>query len=267
MVGRALRQQADRLTTAVEMAASALNDGGRIIYLGAGTSGRLGVLDASECPPTFGVDPDRVVGIMAGGDRALRESVEGAEDDGAQGVADLFARTPDPRDLIVGIAASGTTPYVQSALDAAREKGLKTVLLCCNPQISDHAADLCITLPTGAEALPGSTRLNAGTATKVALNIISTGAMALAGYVYGGQMVCMRPTNAKLRRRAERMLAALARVTDDQSRTALIAADYRIPVALTALRLNLSPAEAERRVVEAGTRWRDLLREDDPPCS
>lgn len=267
MVGRALRQQSDRLATAVAWVAEAISTGGRLVYLGAGTSGRLAVLDASECPPTFGVNPDRVIGIMAGGDRALRDSVEGAEDDGPQGVADLFALAPEPRDVIVGIAASGTTPYVRSALDAAREKGLRTVLLCCNPQISDHAADLCITLPTGAEALPGSTRLNAGTATKVALNIISTGAMARAGFVHGGQMVCMRPTNAKLRKRAERMVAALSGRSEEESREALADADYRIPVALVALRLGLGAVEADRRCAEAGSQWRDLLREDRPPCS
>ncbi len=232
MVGRALRQQASRLSDVVALAGQTLRGGGRLIYIGAGTSGRLGVLDASECPPTFGVDPERVTGIMAGDDVALRESVEGAEDDACQGVADLFARKPSPTDLVVGIAASGTTPYVRAALDAARAEGIPTVLLCCNPQIPESTADHCITLPTGAEVLPGSTRLNAGTATKVALNIISTGAMALSGFVYQGQMVCMRPTNVKLRKRAERMVAILASVSEDDARRALESAEFRIPLAL-----------------------------------
>ncbi len=235
MVGRALRQQASRLSDVVALAGQTLSRGGRLIYIGAGTSGRLGVLDASECPPTFGVEPERVTGIMAGDDVALRESVEGAEDDGCQGVADLFEQKPSPADLVVGIAASGTTPYVRAALDAARAEGIPTVLLCCNPQIPENTADHCITLPTGAEVLPGSTRLNAGTATKVALNIISTGAMALSGFVYQGQMVCMRPTNVKLRKRAERMVAMLASVSEDEARRTLESSGFRIPLALIML--------------------------------
>ena len=252
MVGRALRQQAHVLVAAMRHAGDTLRGGGRLFYIGAGTSGRLGVLDASECPPTFGVEPGRVVGIMAGGDRALRESVEGAEDDTEQGVADLFAHTPEPGDFVIGIAASGTTPYVRAALDAARRAGIPTALLCCNPQIPEHAADFCIALPTGAEVLPGSTRLNAGTATKVALNIISTGAMARAGLVYQGQMVSMRPTNDKLRRRAERMLAGLAAVPHSEAQAALEQVGYRIPVALIMLLKGLSPKDAEARLAAGG---------------
>lgn len=266
MVGRALRQQADRLAEVVALAGNTLRRGGRLLYIGAGTSGRLGVLDASECPPTFGVKPERVTGIMAGGDVALREGVEGAEDDACQGVADLFAETPTPSDLVVGIAASGTTPYVRAALDAARAEGIPTVLLCCNPQIPDNAADHCITLPTGAEVLPGSTRLNAGTATKVALNIISTGAMALSGFVYKGQMVCMRPTNAKLRRRAERMVAMLANLSEDEARRALEAADFRIPLALIMVAQACSLGEAEALYKTHQGQLHAILGEETPSC-
>lgn len=267
MVGRALRQQASHLSDVVALAGQTLRGGGRLIYIGAGTSGRLGVLDASECPPTFGVDPERVTGIMAGGDTALRDSVEGAEDDACQGVADLFEQAPTPGDLVVGIAASGTTPYVRAALDAARAEGIPTVLLCCNPQIPENAADYCITLPTGAEALPGSTRLNAGTATKVALNIISTGAMALSGFVYQGQMVCMRPTNAKLRKRAERMLAGLTAASEDAARRALEAADFRIPLALIMMVRTCSAAEAASLYSAHEGNLKAILNEDRSSCS
>lgn len=261
MVGRALRQQAHVLAGVVEFAGKVLREGGRILYIGAGTSGRLGVLDASECPPTFGVDPGRVVGIMAGGDSALRDGSEGAEDDTAQGVADLFAHHPSPRDLVVGIAASGTTPYVRAALDAARDQGIPTALLCCNPQIPESAADHCIALPTGAEVLPGSTRLNAGTATKVALNILSTGAMAQAGLVFQGQMVCMRPSNAKLRKRAERMVSAITGVEADAARNALEAAAYRIPVALFMILKHVDAGVAESALSHAHGDLRAALRD------
>lgn len=266
MVGRALRQQADRLAEVVRRAGDTLVRGGSLYYLGAGTSGRLGVLDASECPPTFGVEPGRVVGIMAGGDCALREGAEGAEDDGALGVADLFRFEPAANDLVVGIAASGTTPYVRAALDAARARGIPTALLCCNPQIPDNAADYCIALPTGPEVLPGSTRLNAGTATKVALNIISTGAMARAGYVYRGHMVSMRPSNAKLRKRADRMVAHLCDVTPERAGAALAQAGYRIPVALIMLLKRVSLEDAENRYAAAGGKLQAALQEGGTAC-
>ncbi|MBL7644905.1 MAG: N-acetylmuramic acid 6-phosphate etherase [Candidatus Hydrogenedentes bacterium] len=266
MVGRALRQQASHLSDVVKLAGQTISRGGRIIYMGAGTSGRLGVLDASECPPTFGVDPERVTGIMAGGDAALREGAEGAEDDACQGVADLFQCKPSPDDLVVGIAASGTTPYVRAALDAARAEGIPTVLLCCNPQIPENAADHCITLPTGAEVLPGSTRLNAGTATKVALNIISTGAMALSGFVYQGQMVCMRPTNAKLRKRAERMVAALATVSEEEARRALEVADFQIPIALIILARTCTREAAMELYAAHGGQLHAILNGEATAC-
>jgi N-acetylmuramic acid 6-phosphate etherase len=266
MVGRALRQQADQLAEVVALAGQTLRQGGRLFYIGAGTSGRLGVLDASECPPTFGVEPERVTGIMAGDDIALRESVEGAEDDACQGVADLFSETPTPSDLVVGIAASGTTPYVRAALDAARAEGIPTVLLCCNPQIPDNAADHCITLPTGAEVLPGSTRLNAGTATKVALNIISTGAMALSGFIYKGQMVCMRPTNAKLRKRAERMVSMLAKVSEDEARRALEVANFHIPLALVMVIRGCALDEAEALHTLHKGQLHAIFGEETPTC-
>ena len=197
------------IAQSVDAAAAAIAGGGRIIYLGAGTSGRLGVLDASECPPTFGVSPTRVVGLIAGDERALRESIEGEEDSRDAGIADLDRLEAGPADFVVGIAASGSTPYVVAALDRARQRGCATALVCCNPAPAARA-DIMICLDTGPEVLAGSTRLRAGTATKMVLNIISTGAMALSGYVYQGLMVEMKPSNAKLRLRAARIVDAIS---------------------------------------------------------
>ena len=243
-VGRALAQQATVLARVTDVAGAALRAGGCIIYLGAGTSGRLGVLDASECPPTFGTAPEQVMGIIAGGESAIRVGVEGAEDDQDQGRADISALEPTSADMVIGIAASGTTPYVHAALGYARDAGATTVLLCCNPLVTDVDCDHVIALPTGPEALPGSTRLNAGTATKVALNIISTGAMAQSGYIYQGHMVKMRPSNIKLRARAERMVQCLARCSEAVAHRLLVATDYDIPTALLMARHDVDVATA-----------------------
>lgn len=256
-VGRA----APALAAVVEAAADAIASGGRIIYAGAGTSGRLAVLDAAECPPTFGVDPERVVALLAGGEAAQRNSVEGAEDDAPQGAADVEALGPGENDLVVGVAASGTTPYVRAVLETARSHGAKTVLLCCNPYCQD-GADIVIVLNTGPEILPGSTRLKAGTATKMALNIISTGAMALSGYVYLGLMVNMRPVNEKLRRRAVRIVCDLTGAGPAEAAEWLEEADCRIPVAVLMGRLDLDAAAAAQRLEESGGNLREALRED-----
>ncbi|MCC6486083.1 MAG: N-acetylmuramic acid 6-phosphate etherase [Candidatus Hydrogenedentes bacterium] len=252
----------DAVAQTVERIAAAFNSGGRLVYLGAGTSGRLGVMDASECPPTFGVDPGLVVGIIAGGDAALRHSVEGAEDDEAAAVADLQALHPplSSHDVLVGIAASGTTPYVLSGIAYARDLGAYTALVSCNPD-GPSAADAHITPDTGPEVLPGSTRLKAGTATKLVLNMLSTGAMTLSGRVYGGYMIGVRPVNAKLRKRAAGILAALTGLSPHAAADALDAARGRIPVALLMHRLQVDCAEAERRLEQAKGNVRAALGE------
>lgn len=255
---RAVGDPPHSIAAAIDAAACAIRSGGRIIYVGAGTSGRLGVLDAAECPPTFGVAPERVVGLIAGGEQALRHSVEGAEDDAGQGCRDLLALAPNAQDVVVGIAASGTTPYVLGALDAAHNAGARTIFLCCNPRAAVQA-DILIQLHTGPEVLAGSTRLKAGTATKLVLNMISTGAMALAGYVYAGRMVHMRPNNAKLRARAERMIAALGNVTPAMARALLAEADDRIAVAILMARTGLCAEDAARRLQETGGNLADAL--------
>jgi N-acetylmuramic acid 6-phosphate etherase len=211
-VQEALRACADQITAATKLVADALRNGGRLFYVGAGTSGRLGVLDASEMPPTFGTAPEMVQGIIAGGAHALFRSVEGAEDDTAAAAVAVQDRGVKAGDIVCGMAASGRTPFVLAALVRAKGQGAKTILLTCNPARAtiDPPPDLAIDLPTGPELLTGSTRLKAGTATKVALNIISTGAMIALGKVRGNLMIDVAVTNAKLRDRAIRLVAELA---------------------------------------------------------
>lgn len=252
---RAAAAEGARIGACIRMAAEALGGGGRLVYVGAGTSGRLGVLDASECPPTFGVAPDRVIGIMAGGDRALRVSVEGAEDDAAAGERDVAAQAPGvmERDFVVGIAASGTTPYVLGALAYARRQGARTALICCNRGVAaSGVADVVVAMDTGAEVVAGSTRLKAGTATKMALNMISTGAFALSGYVYEGYMVGVQATNVKLRKRAAGIVAALTGRGVEESRALLEAAGGVVAVAVVMGLKGVGRGEAERRVAARG---------------
>jgi N-acetylmuramic acid 6-phosphate etherase len=211
-VTRALRGHRALLAKAVNAVASAFRQGGRLFYVGAGTSGRLGVLDASECPPTFRVDPAMVQGIIAGGDVALRRSVEGAEDDAEAGAGEIRARRIGRKDMVVGIAASGTTPFVWGALREAKRRRGTTMLLCFNPHLEIPRArrpDLVLAVDLGPEVLTGSTRLKAGTATKLVLNLLTTLAMVRIGKVRSNLMVDVRPTNAKLRARAVRMVREL----------------------------------------------------------
>ena len=195
------------IATLVVATAQALRAGGRLFYIGAGTSGRLGILDASECPPTFGVSHDTVIGIIAGGDGAIRRAVEGAEDHREQGWKDLQAHGVAARDVVVGISASGRTPYVVGAVTAARANGIVTGCVVCN-EASElaHAVDYPVEVVVGPELLTGSTRMKAGTAQKLVLNMITTAVMVQLGHVRGNEMIDMQPTNAKLRERGARML-------------------------------------------------------------
>ncbi len=252
----------EALAAAVERAARSLQEGGRIIYAGAGTSGRLGVLDASECPPTFGAPPERVCGLIAGGDRALRFSVEGAEDDRAQGAADVRALQVTARDFVAGIAASGNTPYVGGVLEAARAAGAATALITSNPD-SMLEADIRIVMNTGPEVLAGSTRLKAGTAAKLALNTISTGAFTLAGYVYRGRMVGMIPANEKLRGRAARIVAELGGATEARAAQVLEESGYHIATAILMLRRRLTRQAATRELDRHEGNLRQALADVD----
>jgi len=229
-VEEALLQATDPLTRAVEITTEALRTGGRLFYAGAGTSGRLGVLDASEMPPTFGVSPDRVQAIIAGGATAIQQSVEGAEDQASAGALAVRERGVSDGDVLCGITASGRTPFVRGALEAARALGARTILLTCNPARTKNnlQADVEIDLPTGPELLTGSTRLKAGTATKVALNIISSSTMIRLGHVDGNFMSCLRPTNHKLRARAKRIVAARLGVSEKEAENRLQRANWNI---------------------------------------
>ena len=261
IAAEAVRSAAPEVAELIEAAAESLRKGGRIIYIGAGTSGRLGVLDASECPPTFGVPPGRVVGIIAGGDAALRDSIEGAEDDGPQGAKDLAALDPPlgPADTVIGISVSGSAAYVREALAEARNAGATDALVCCNPSCGDMAT-LVVTLETGPEVLPGSTRLKAGTATKSVLNQITTGAMALSGYVFEGRMVGVAPANKKLRRRAERIVSELTGLDGAKAEGLLHEAGDRIEVAVVMSRRGMGASEAEALLKSNGGILRAALQ-------
>lgn len=238
---------------AVEAIAAAFSQGGRLFYIGAGTSGRLGVLDASECPPTFNTPPDMVQGIIAGGADALWRATEATEDDPAAGAADLRARGFTPRDVLCGIAASGRTPYVLGAIDAARQMGALTIGVSCVPdsELARHVA-IAISPLTGPEIVTGSTRLKAGTATKLVLNMLTTGAMIRIGMTYGNLMVNVQPKNEKLVDRARRIIATAAGVSEAEARTLLEASGRSVRVAILMARLGVDRGEAERRLAASG---------------
>ena len=260
-VAQAVAAEIPRIAEAVDAIVARLDQRGRLFYIGAGTSGRLGVLDASECPPTFSVPPDLVQGIIAGGDTALRNSIEGAEDDPEQGAQDIAAHGITATDAIVGIAASGRTPYVLGAIDQARILGAVTVGLSCVPG-SELAgrAHIAITPAVGPEVLTGSTRMKAGTATKLVLNMISTGVMVRTGAVYGNLMVNVQPTNAKLVDRACRIISAVA-AADEQTATRLLAEAGSVKSAIVMHKLGLTRAAAEDRLRAANGRLRQALGE------
>lgn len=221
---RAVEAELPRIARAVEAISERMRSGGRLFYAGAGTSGRLGVLDASECPPTFGVPEDLVVGLIAGGDKALRHAIEGAEDHPELGRDDLLREHICGRDALVAISASGYAPYCAGALDCARQAGAYAIALSCNrgAQISAHA-DLAIELPTGPEILSGSTRLKAGTATKMALNMLTTLTMVRLGKVYRNLMVDMKPSNVKLKDRSVRIIKSALNLDDREQAERLLA--------------------------------------------
>lgn len=252
----------DSIGDAIEAIAPRLACGGRMIYAGAGTSGRLGVLDASECPPTFGVEPTLVYGIIAGGDTALRSAVEGAEDDERQGGEDLKALSLSPDDAVVAISASGYAPYCIGALQYAREVGALAVALSCNHNARlSRYADIAIETPTGAEVLAGSTRLKAGTATKMVLNMLSTGVMVRTGRVFGNLMVDMCVSNRKLLGRAVRIVGRATGLSEQASEQRLAEAGGRVKTAIVMEKGGLSREEAEQALEKAGGWVRRALKE------
>jgi len=256
---RAAQSRADVIGRAARLIADRLAGGGRLVYVGAGTSGRLGTLDAVECVPTFGVPPSRLVPIIAGGPSALTRSVEGAEDNVRDGEQRLRRVAVGPADVVCCIAASGTTPFVRAALEYARFRRAATILVTCagNPEKApgtatngERVADVVIALETGPEVIAGSTRLKAGTATKITLNAMSTAAFVLLGKTYGGLMVDVRPTNAKLWARAIRIVRALSGLDDASARKMIEKAGGRAKVALVMHHAGVNVARAKELLVE-----------------
>ncbi len=264
-VAAAVGAVAPQIARAIDAIAERMARGGRLVYAGAGTSGRLGVLDAAECPPTFNAAPGQVIGLIAGGEAALTHAVEGAEDDAQAGAAALRAIGPRAEDVVVGITASGRAPWVLGVLGEARRAGAFTIGFACNAGAELRAhADLCILPVVGPEVLAGSTRMKAGTATKMVLNMLSTGAMVRLGKTWGNLMVDVQATNEKLVERAIRMVQTLAGCERDAARAALEACGGAVKPAVVTLRLGVGPEEANERLRRASGRLRDVL---EPPGS
>jgi N-acetylmuramic acid 6-phosphate etherase len=261
--------QSDQIALAVDFAVAAFRAGGRLFYVGAGTSGRLGVLDASECPPTFGTDPEMVQGIIAGGIPALTRSQEGAEDSPESGAREMDAHAVVPRDFVIGIAASGTTPYVHGALHRAHAIGARTAIVACTPPPDSLLAvcDVAIVTIVGPEVVTGSTRLKAGTATKLVLNTITTGAMILLGKTYGNLMVDMRATNAKLSDRAERIVSEVTGIPRDRAKEQLAAAGGLVKTAIVMQMLGVGRLDAERLLADHDGVIRRVIPGAPPPVS
>ncbi|MFC4620284.1 N-acetylmuramic acid 6-phosphate etherase [Camelliibacillus cellulosilyticus] len=244
-VADAVEKALPSITQSIDIITDAIEKGGRLFYFGAGTSGRLGVLDASECPPTFGTDPDLIKGMIAGGLTALTTAIEDAEDKTELGKKDVEDCEITAKDVVVGIAASGRTPYVIGALEEARLRTAKTIALTCNPDPEmSHYADVAINVVVGPEVVTGSTRLKAGTAQKMVLNMLTTGAMIRLGKVYGNLMVNVKATNEKLRERVNRIVMDITGVDREQAREIVGAAkgDARIAILMHTFNLNIEEA-------------------------
>jgi N-acetylmuramic acid 6-phosphate etherase len=260
-VAMGVARELNSIAAAVDGIVERIRAGGRLFYIGAGTSGRLGVLDAAECPPTFHVSPDLVQGIIAGGEAALARATEASEDDPEMGRRDLAARGFIQKDALVGIAASGRTPYVLGAVEAANELGALTIGISCTPESAlARQVQIAITPLVGPEVIAGSTRMKAGTATKLVLNMISTAVMIRLGYVFGNAMVNVQPRNTKLRDRATRIVVSNTTLDYDGAGELLGEAGDSVPVAIVMARLSLDRASAEGRLARAGGRISEALK-------
>jgi N-acetylmuramic acid 6-phosphate etherase len=260
LVVEAVEAMQEVIARCIERITERLSKGGRLIYTGAGTSGRLGVLDASECPPTFRTDPAMVVGVIAGGRDALTRAIEGAEDSTQQGAADLEDLTVGGADVVVGIATSGRTPYVLGALQWARQEGACTIGIACNRESPmEPLVDEMVVLDVGPEILSGSTRLKSGTATKMVLNMFTTATMVQLGKTFGHWMVDLKPSNQKLRARSIRMIELLGEVDSEKAEKLLDACDGEVKTAIVVARANLSPEMARRRLMDAGGHLRKAI--------
>ena len=267
-VPTAIGRVVEPIAKAVEIIADRLRNGGRLIYFGAGTSGRLGVLDATECPPTFNTRPEQVVGLIAGGYSALTRAIEGAEDHPESAVEDLRQIKLCSQDVVVGIATSGRTPYVIGGLEYARQVGAAAIGLACNDgSAMSLVADLMLTPVVGPEVISGSTRLKAGTATKMVLNMLTTGAMVLLGKTYGNLMVDLRATNVKLVARSRRIVANLTGLSEADAQTQLAQCQGELKTAIVVARRKVSPDTARELLNNAGGQLRRALNEsnNEPP--
>jgi N-acetylmuramic acid 6-phosphate etherase len=262
-IAAAVEREIPAIARAVEATVAAIERGGRLFYLGAGTSGRLGVLDASECPPTFNVPPELVQGIMAGGEAALSRATETTEDDPAIGVRDLLARGFTERDVLVGITASGRTPYVLGAVAEAQRMGAVTVGLSCSPDSElARIVSIAITPLVGPEVVAGSTRMKAGTAQKLVLNMLSTGTFIRLGYVYGNLMVNVQPKNVKLVDRARRIVTQAAGVSYERAGELLAESGNSVRVAILMGKTGTGREAAEQRLARAGGRISKALERE-----
>ena len=251
-VAAAVERALPQIAMAIDWIAEALRGGGRLIYVGAGTSGRVAALDAAECPPTFNTNPKQVQFVMAGGTKALGAAIEANEDSAALGLREIMKKRPSKNDVVVGIAASGRTPFTVAAIEQAGKRGAKTVAVVCNRGSAlEKAADLAIVCEVGPEVVAGSTRMKAGTAQKMILNLLSTGAMARLGYVYGNLMVNVHLKNKKLVERGIGILEQAAGVDHETARKALTRAGNQVPVALVMLKSGVGRKEAESRLKNA----------------
>ncbi|MBW3629652.1 MAG: N-acetylmuramic acid 6-phosphate etherase [Gemmatimonadetes bacterium] len=260
-VAPAVQAERKSIARAIEFVEEAFRSGGRLIYVGAGTSGRLGVLDASEMPPTYGTDPEMVQGVIAGGLDALTRAKEGAEDQPQEGAAAVEARRVGPKDFVLGIATSGTTPFVHGALQRAKELGAKTGFLLCTPPLPEYRTryDVVIAPLVGPEVVTGSTRMKAGTATKLVLNMITTGAMIRLGKVFGNLMVDLRATNEKLQDRSERILMEVLDLSRPRARDLLAEAGGSVKTAIAMAWTGTDPKSAQERLREVGGRLGEVL--------
>jgi N-acetylmuramic acid 6-phosphate etherase len=261
----AVARAREAIARVVDLIDASFRAGGRLVYVGAGTSGRLGVFDAAECPPTFGTPPEMVVGVIAGGYPALVKSVEGAEDDVNAGLGEMDSRRIGPNDVVVGIAASGTTPFVRAALSRAQTLGARTAIVSCSepPKLLRETCDVCIVIAVGPEVVTGSTRMKAGTATKLVLNTLTTGAMIRVGKTYGNLMVDLRAWNDKLIDRSQRIVMETTGLGRAEARDVIQAADGKVKTAIVMARRRVSRDEAERLLEEHLGRLREIV--GDPP--
>ena len=252
-VAAAVRRALPQIARGINLIAAALKRGGRLIYVGTGTSGRIAALDAAECPPTFNTDPETVQFVIAGGVKALAGAVEADEDSRNLGEREIARRKPGKNDVVVGIAASGRTPFTVAAVAYARRHGAKTIAITCNRNSSlERAAELAIVVEVGPEVISGSTRMKAGTAQKMVLNILSSGAMTRLGYVYGNLMVNLHQKNSKLVERARIIVQRAAGISREDAQKALNQAEGSVPVALVMLEAGVKRADAERALRAAG---------------